>query len=131
LKAIEHAKENKANLRLRSTMHDHIGTYVVEENVPTLSLTYEHGYARYFLEEPKEAVACPALTRQGSGWYASKQDEEQVREFLESKSIEFEKHDDYVRICWYNQQRTAVEVTFYVQVSKLEDTMNFLHYNLI
>ena len=131
LKAIELAKQNRINLRLRSTMVEHIGTYVVDETVNTLSLAYESGYTRYDLEGDLIPMECDFLTRQGSGWYAESFDEEEVEAYLESKAIIYQKVENYVRISWFNQQRIPLEVTFFVDALKLEDTLNFLHYNLV
>ena len=131
LKAIELAKKNHVNLRLRSTLTEHIGTFVVDETVNTLSLTYQAGYTRYDLEGIQMPIECEWLTKQGSCWYAQSHDEEHVDSYLKEHEIAFEKTENYVQVCWYNQQRTPVEVTFYVDAMKLEDTMNFLHYNLI
>lgn len=131
LKAIELAKTNHVNLRLRATLTEHIGTYVVDETVNTLSLAYQAGYTRYDLEGVQMPVECEYLVKQGSCWYAQTHEEELVEAMLTEKNIEFEKHGNYVRVTWYNQQRTPVEVTFYVDALKLEDTLNFLHYNLI
>lgn len=131
LKAIELAKQNRVNLRLRSTLTDHIGTYVVDETVNTLSLTYQAGYTRYDLEGVQVPFESELLTKQGSCWYALSHETEQVDAELKKRSINYEKTENYVRVSWFNQQRTPVEVTFYVDALKLEDTLNFLHYNLI
>lgn len=131
LKAIELAKQNRINLRLRSTLTDHIGTYVVDETINTLSLAYQGGYTRYDLEGATIPIECDFLIRQGSGWYAESHEEEEVEAYLESKNITYQKAANFVRVSWFNQQRTPVEVTFYVDALKLEDTLNFLHYNLV
>ena len=58
-------------------------------------------------------------------------DEEAVEHYLKENELEYIKSENYVRVSWMNQQRTPVELTFYVDALKLEDTLNFLHYNLI
>ena len=55
----------------------------------------------------------------------------QLQHYLKENELEFIKNENYVRVSWMNQQRTPVELTFYVDALKLEDTLNFLHYNLI
>ncbi|MDE5978138.1 MAG: aspartate kinase [Turicibacter sp.] len=131
LKAIELAKKNHVNLRLRSTTADHIGTYVVDEEVNTLSLTYKAGYTRYEIVGVTHPIECDVLTKQGAYWYAQAYDEEVVEKYLNDHELEFIKSENYVRVSWINQQRTPVELTFYVDALKLEETLNFLHYNLI
>ena len=131
LKAVELAKKNHVNLRLRSTTADHIGTYVVDEEVNTLSLTYKSGYTRYEILGLNCPINCELLIKQGAYWYAQVHDEEAVEHYLKENELEFIKNENYVRVSWMNQQRTPVELTFYVDALKLEDTLNFLHYNLI
>ena len=131
LKAIDLAKQKKVNLRLRGTMAEHIGTYVVDESVNTLSLAYQNGYSRYDLENVMLPVECPALEKQGDGWYGADLDAETIEAYLTDLGIAFARTDNYVRVTWYNQQRNPVEVTFYVDSDKLVETINFLHYNLI
>ena len=131
LKAIDLAKQKKVSLRLRGTLAEHIGTYVVEESVNTLSLTYQNGYSRYDLENVILPVEYPGLVKQGDGWYAADVDKEAVETYLNAQGIAFAATENYVKVTWYNQQRNPVEVTFYVDGTKLVDTINFLHYNLI
>ncbi len=131
LKAVEMAKKNHVNLRLRSTTADHIGTYVVDEEVNTLSLAYKAGYTRYEIVGVNRPIICELLIKQGAYWYAQVHDEETVEAYLNENGLEYIKNENYVRVSWMNQQRTPVELTFYVDALKLEDTLNFLHYNLI
>ncbi len=132
LKAVELAKKNRVNLRLRSTSADHIGTYVVDEEVTTLSLAYKAGYTRYeILGGVVRPIKCNALVKHGDYWYAQAYDEEVVEQYLKEEGLSFEKRENYVQVTWMNQQRTPVELTFYVDAMKLEETLNFLHYNLI
>jgi len=131
LKAIGLAKQKKVSLRLRGTMAEQIGTYVVDESVNTLSLAYQNGYSRYDLENVMQPIEHPLLSRQGGGWYASDMDVEQVEAYLADQGITFARTENYVKVTWYNQQRNPMEVTFYVEGNKLVDTINFLHYNLI
>ena len=116
---------------MRSTTADHIGTYVVDEEVNTLSLTYKSGYTRYEILGLNCPINCELLIKQGAYWYAQVHDEEAVEHYLKENELEFIKNENYVRVSWMNQQRTPVELTFYVDALKLEDTLNFLHYNLI
>ncbi|MCI8701580.1 MAG: aspartate kinase [Turicibacter sp.] len=131
LKAIELAKKNHVNLRLRSTSADHIGTYVVDEEVTTLSLTYKAGYTRYEIFGVVRPIECHELVKHGEYWYAQTYDEEAVEKYLKDEGLSYEKHGNYVQVSWMNQQRTPMELTFYVDALKLEETLNFLHYNLI
>lgn len=131
LKAVEMAKKNHVNLRLRSTTADHIGTYVVDEEVNTLSLAYKAGYTRYEIIGVNRPIVCESLIKQGAYWYAQAHDEETVEAYLNENGLDYIKSENYVRVSWMNQQRTPVELTFYVDALKLEDTLNFLHYNLI
>lgn len=131
LKAIELAKKNHVNLRLRSTSSDRIGTYVVDEEVNTLSLAYKAGYTRYEIIGLNRPIDCQLLTKHGAYWYAQVHDEKAVERYLKEQKIDYIKSESYVRVSWINQQRTPVELTFYVDALKLEDTLNFLHYNLI
>lgn len=131
LKAIELAKKHHVNLRLRSTTAEHIGTYVVEENVNTLSLTNKSGYTRYELSEVKTPIECAFLQRQGSYWYAQTTEERDVDQYLDLIGVQYKKEYNYVKVSLINQQRAPIETVFFVDVLKLEDTMNFLHYNLI
>ena len=131
LKAVELAKKDQVKLRLRSTQTDHIGTYVVDETVNTISLTYQAGYTRYDLDNVLVPIDYELLFKQGSYWYARNYHEEQVEDYLKQKNISYQKTENYIRVSWFNQERTPVEVTFYVDTLKLEDTLNFLHYNLV
>ena len=131
LKAIDLAKQKKVNLRLRGTLAEHIGTYVVDESVNTLSLAYQSGYNRYDLENVMAPMDCPFIEKQGDGWYAAESDQEAVEAYLGQLGIAFAVTKNYCRVTWYNQQRNPVEVTFYVDGAKLAETLNFLHYNLI
>lgn len=56
---------------------------------------------------------------------------EAVEKYLKDEGLSYEKHGNYVQVSWMNQQRTPMELTFYVDALKLEETLNFLHYNLI
>ena len=69
--------------------------------------------------------------KHGDYWYAQAYDEEVVEQYLKEEGLSFEKRENYVQVTWMNQQRTPVELTFYVDAMKLEETLNFLHYNLI
>lgn len=131
LKAIELAKKYHVKLRLRSTTADHIGTYVVDEEVSTISLAYKTGYTRYELMNVKAPVECDGLIKHGSYWYAQSNVELDVEQYLAQCEIIFQKEDNYVRVSLINQQRTPIEMTYYVDAIKLEDTLNFLHHNLI
>lgn len=130
LKAVELAKQNHVKLRLRSTTADHIGTYVVEEEISSISLAYKMGYTRYELIGVQSLVVCKELTKHGLYWYALSHDEAVVEEYLTNQSINYQKEDNYVRVSLINQQRSPKEETYYVSASKLEDTLNFLHGNL-
>ena len=131
LKAIELAKKKHVTLRLRSTSSDHIGTYVVDEEVSTLGLAYKTGYTRYELMELHHPVTCELLKKHGAYWYAKARDEEAVEQYLKEEKLDYTKNENYVRVSWMNQQQTPVELTFYVSASNLKETLNFLHYNLI
>ena len=131
LKAVELAKKHHLNLRLRSTAADHIGTYVVDEEVNTLSLTYKAGYSRYELIGVDYPINCEFLTKHGAYWYTKCHHEEMVEVYLKENEIQYIKSENYVRVSLVNQQSTPIELTFYVDALKLEETLNFLHYNLI
>ena len=131
LKAVELAKKHHLNLRLRSTSADHIGTYVVDEEVNTLSLTYKAGYTRYELMAVDYPINCEFLTKHGAYWYTKYHDEEVAESYLKENQIQYIKSENYVRVSLVNQQSTPIELTFYVDAVKLEETLNFLHYNLI
>ena len=131
LKAIEMAKKYHVNLRLRSTTADHIGTYVVDEDVSTISLAYKMGYTRYELMNVSVPIEYSSLVKHGSYWYAQISDELDVEKYLKEKEITYQKEENYVRVSLINQQRNPTEMTYYVDAVKLEDTLNFLHYNLI
>ena len=131
LKAVELAKKHHLNLRLRSTGADHIGTYVVDEEVNTLSLTYKAGYSRYELIGVDYPINCEFLTKHGAYWYTKRHHEEVVEAYLKENEIQYIKSENYVRVILLNQQSTPIELTFYVDALKLEETLNFLHYNLI
>ena len=131
LKAVELAKKYHVKLRLRSTTADHIGTYVVDEEVSTISLAYKTGYTRYELMNVTVPVEDDGLVKHGSYWYAQVSDELEVEQYLKQQGITYQKEENYVRVSLINQQRTPIEMTYYVDAVKLEDTLNFLHYNLI
>lgn len=131
LKAIEMAKKYHVNLRLRSTTADHIGTYVVDEDVSTISLAYKTGYTRYELMNVSVPIEYSSLVKHGSYWYAQISDELDVENYLKEKEITYQKEENYVRVSLINQQRNPTEMTYYVDAVKLEDTLNFLHYNLV
>lgn len=131
LKAIELAEKHHVNLRLRATTKDHIGTYVAEEATETLSLTYQLDYDRYEIEEIQLPAGCPCLHKQGTSWYAKAADQEDTCRFLQKNGIPYSVKSGYVRIIWLNRQKELVEVVFFVDADKLEEMMNFLHYNLI
>lgn len=130
LKAVELAKQNHVKLRLRSTTADHIGTYVVEEEISSISLAYKTGYTRYELVGVTTPINCQPLTKHGLYWYASSQDEKVVEDYLTENKISYQKEENYVRVSLINQQRSPKEETYYVSAMKLEDTLNFLHCNL-
>ncbi|MGL4374152.1 MAG: aspartate kinase, partial [Turicibacter sp.] len=131
LKAIELAKKNHVNLRLRSTSADHIGTYVVEEDVNTLSLTNKSGYTRYELNEVGVPITTELLEKHGSYWYAHESDEVLVEVYLNELNVSYQKESNYVRVSLIDQQRVPRETTYYVEAARLVEAMNFLHYNLI
>ncbi len=131
LKAIEYAKVNHVNLRLRQTTKENIGTYVVNQNVSTLSLTYTHQYVRYGLSNVSCPIECEYLIKHGSYWYAMAQDVTTVESYLTESQIQYVKEENFVRVSIIDQQMKPIETTYFVEESRLTDTLNFLHYNLV
>ena len=131
LKAIEYAKNNHVNLRLRQTTKETIGTYVVDQQVNTLSITYTNQYVRYELRHLDGFVACEQLVKHGSYWYAKSSDVADVEKYLQDAQITYEKEEQFVRVSIIDQQTLPLETTYFVEAARLIDTMNFLHYNLI
>jgi aspartate kinase len=130
LKAVELAKKNHVNLRLRSTTANHIGTYVVEEEISSISLAYKTGYTRYELMGVKCLIQCPELIKHGLYWYAMSAHEHIVEQYLDKEKVNYQKEENYVKVTLINQQRSPKEENYFVSVTKLEDTLNFLHCNL-
>ena len=131
LKAIELAKQKQVNLRLRGTISENIGTYVVNNMVKTLSLTTQTGYCRYDFEMTMDHIDFPLLVKQGDGWYGLETDQFYIESFLKAEGVSFAITENYVKIIWYNYQMDPIEIPFYVEEGKLIETLAFLHYNLV
>jgi aspartate kinase len=53
-----------------------------------------------------------------------------VEQYLDKEKVNYQKEENYVKVTLINQQRSPKEENYFVSVTKLEDTLNFLHCNL-
>ena len=130
-KAIEYAKQQDVKLRLRQTTTEAVGTNVVHQAIKTLSLTSKPNYVRYGIVQNISFSTPIPLIKHGAYWYTEQSNVKDIEAYLNKVGIEFLKKDSFVRISVIEQQVNLVETTYFVESSRLEETMCFLHNNLV
>ena len=130
-KAIEYAKQKGVKLRLRQTTTERIGTNVVDGAIKTVSLTSTSEYVRYGIVQRISPQTELSLIKQGAYWYAHQLNVKDIEAYFNEEGIEFLKKEPFVRISIINQEMDLIETTYFVEASRLVETLIFLHDNLV